>query len=94
MLFSHVGDYEILSINGTAEVSSDQARIDKYWNKFVASWFQKGKEDPNIRILKVKVNDAHYWDTKSNKFITLIKLATSAVSGQKLDLGREGELNL
>ncbi|HUH35645.1 MAG TPA: pyridoxamine 5'-phosphate oxidase family protein [Moheibacter sp.] len=94
VLFSHVGDYEILSINGTAEVSSDQARIDKYWNKFVASWFQKGKEDPNIRILKVKVDDAHYWDTKSNKFITLIKLATSAVSGQKLDLGREGELNL
>lgn len=94
VLFSHVENYNFLSINGSAEILQDKERIEKYWNKFVEAWFEKGKDDPNIRILKVHVDDAHYWDTKTNKFITFLKVATSAVSGQKLDIGREGELNI
>lgn len=93
VLFSHVGDYNFLSINGVTEISSDKARIEKYWNKFVEVWFEKGKEDPNIRVLKVKVADAHYWDNKTNKLVTFFKLATSALTGQTLDIGREGALN-
>lgn len=94
VLFSHVGDYNFLSINGIAEISKDKERIEKYWNKFVEAWFEKGKENPNISILKVKVEDAHYWDNKTNKLVTILKVATSALSGEKLDIGREGELNI
>ncbi|HRO45148.1 pyridoxamine 5'-phosphate oxidase family protein [Agriterribacter sp.] len=94
VLFSHVGDYTFLSVNGVAEISRDKQRVEKYWNKFVEAWFEKGKEDPRIRVLKVKVEDAHYWDNKTNKLVTFFKLAASAVSGQKLDIGREGELNI
>src|SRR5690606_20284529 len=94
LLYAHVGDYNFLSLNGTAEISRDQARIDKYWNKMVEAWFEKGKEDPHIRVLKVKPHEAHYWDNKSNKVVTFLKIATSAVSGQQMDIGREGELHL
>ena len=94
LLYAHVGDYNFLSINGKAEISEDQERIDKYWNKMIAAWFEKGKEDPHIRVLKVMPDEAHYWDNKSNKLVTLMKVAVSAVSGQQLDIGREGELNL
>lgn len=94
LLYAHVGDYNFLSINGTAEISTDRQRIDKYWNKMIEGWFEKGKEDPRIRILKVTPNDAHYWDNKSNKLVTILKVAASAISGQQLDIGREGELNL
>ncbi|MGC4129015.1 MAG: pyridoxamine 5'-phosphate oxidase family protein [Bergeyella sp.] len=92
--YAHVGDYNFLSIDGTAEISQDQERIDKYWNKMIEAWFEKGKEDPRIRVLKVTPVDAHYWDNKSNKFVTLMKIVASAVSGQQMDIGREGELNL
>lgn len=94
LLYAHVGDYNFLSINGTAEISRDQERIDKYWNKMIEAWFEKGKEDPHIRILKVIPGEAHYWDNKSNKLVTLMKVAASAISGQQLDIGREGKLNL
>lgn len=92
--YAHVGDYNFLSIDGTAEISQDKERIDKYWNKMIEAWFEKGKEDPRIRVLKVTPVDAHYWDNKSNKFVTIMKVAVSAISGQQLDIGREGELNL
>jgi len=94
VLFSHVGDYNFLSINGTAEISEDKDRIEKYWNKMMEGWFEKGKEDPRIRVLKVTPQEAHYWDNKTNKLMTILKVAASAVSGQQLDIGREGDLNL
>lgn len=94
LTFADVKSYEFLSINGIGEVSRDAAKIEKYWNKFVEAWFEKGKEDPNIRILKVVPNEAHYWDNKTNKLITFFKVATSALTGAKMDMGREGDLNL
>ncbi|KGE13053.1 pyridoxamine 5'-phosphate oxidase family protein [Sphingobacterium deserti] len=92
LLYSDVSDYKFLSINGTAEISEDRARIDKYWNKMVEGWFDKGKEDPRIRVLKVIPAEAHYWDTKSNKLVTFFKVAAGAITGQKTDSGRQGNL--
>lgn len=92
--YSHIGDYNFLSVSGKATISRDQARIDKYWNKLMETWFEKGKEDPHIRVLKVETNDAHYWDNKSNKLVTFFKVATNAIIGTQMDIGREGTLDL
>lgn len=94
LLYADVSSYNFISINGSAEISMNKDRIEKYWNRFVAAWFEKGKEDPSIRVLKVIPAEAHYWDNKSNKLVTFLKVAASAVSGQKMDIGREGELDL
>jgi len=92
LLYAHVGDYNFVTVKGKATISWDKERIEKYWNKFVEAWFEKGKEDPNIRVMKVDTEDAHYWDTKSNKFVTFIKLAASALTGNKMDPGRQGDI--
>jgi general stress protein 26 len=94
VLYSDIKGYNFLSINGTAEVSRDEARIEKYWNKMIEAWFERGKEDPRIRVLKVTPAEAHYWDNKSNKLVTFFKIAASVLSGQKVDVGRKGDLNL
>lgn len=94
LLYSNPKDYNFLSIHADTEISQDKSRIEKYWNPMVEGWFEKGKEDPRIRILKVKPTEAHYWDTKTNKLVTFFKVAISGISGQKLDIGREGDLNV
>ncbi|MDF2382552.1 pyridoxamine 5'-phosphate oxidase family protein [Nostoc ellipsosporum NOK] len=94
ILFSQTSDYSFLSLNGVATVSEDKARIEKYWNRFMEAWFEKGKEDPHIRLLKVNVDDAHYWDNKAGKLVTFFKVAASALTGKKMDIGREGDLNV
>lgn len=90
LTYAHVNNYQFLSINGIAEISQEKARIDKYWNSVLEAWFEKGKEDPSIRILKVIPKEAHYWDTKNNKLVTFFKVATSALTGVRSDIGREG----
>lgn len=94
LLYSDVRNYNFLSINGTAEVSADKSRIEKYWNKMMDGWFEKGKEDPAIRVLRVTPAEAHYWDNKTNKLVTFLKVAASAIAGEKPDVGRQGDLNI
>ena len=89
-----VSNYKFLSIDAVAETSTDKERIEKYWNKFVEVYFEKGKEDPTIRVLKVIPNNAHYWDTETNKLFNFFKVASAAITGAKIDIGREGEINL
>lgn len=94
LLYSDPGSYSFLSIHADTEVSRDQDRIEKYWNKMVEGWFEKGKEDPRIRVMKVKPFEAHYWDTESNKLVTFLKVAVSGITGQKTDVGRSGDLKI
>lgn len=94
LLYADVQAYTFLSLNGQATVSTDPVRIDRYWNKMVEGWFEKGREDPNIRVLKIVPIDAHYWDTKSNKLVTFLKVAANAVTGGKADVGRQGDLDV
>lgn len=94
LTFADAKTYQFVSVNGIAEISEDAGRIEKYWNKFIETWFGKGKEDPAIRLLKVIPNEVYYWDSKANKLINLIKIAVNAISGNETDTGREGNLNL
>jgi general stress protein 26 len=91
VLFSDIKSYSFLSVSGRASATRDESRIDKYWNKMMEGWFEKGREDPDIRVLRVMPTDAHYWDTKTNKLVTFLKVAASAISGAKMDVGRDGE---
>ncbi len=94
LMYADIKDYNFLTIEGQAEISTDRNRIKKYWNKMIEAWFEKGIDDPNIRVLKIVTDDAHYWDNKTNKLVTFFKVAVSAVTGQKLDIGRSGSLDL
>ena len=62
-------------------------------NPTFEAWFD-GKDDPNIRLLKLTPEEAHYWDSGKNKLVTFLKMATSAITGIKTDVGKEGDLNI
>ncbi len=94
LLYSDIKNYNFLSIHGTTKISGSKELIDKYWNKMMEGWFEKGKDDRHIRVLKLIPSEAHYWDNKTNKLVTFLKVAVSALSGEKMDIGREGHLNI
>ncbi len=94
LFFSHPGNSEFLSVYGTASISTDPALIEKYWSSIIKAWFQGGKDDPEITLLKVAPEEAYYWDTKNNKMVSMIKILTSVVTGKTMDDGIEGTLKL
>jgi len=36
----------------------------------------------------------HYWDSKNNKLVSLVKLGVGALTGKQPDMGVEGKLNV
>lgn len=94
LFFANKSTSEYLSIYGNATIYTDQQKIDELWSPVAKAWFEEGKKDPKVTVIKVTPSDAYYWDTKDGKIISLIKMAGSAIFGNTADIGVEGKLKL
>lgn len=93
LIYSKPGDFEFMTIFGHASISTERPVLEKYYGKSDDAWFE-GINDPNLTAIKVVPEDAHYWDTKNGKLISLLKMGMGAVTGEKQDLGEHGELKI
>lgn len=93
LLYSNPNEMEFLSVYGEAEITSDKEVIDELYAHTDDSYF-KGKDDPEVTAIKVRPQEAYYWDNKSNKYVTLLKLGMGAVTGNQQDIGEKGKMNL
>ncbi|MDE0879216.1 MAG: pyridoxamine 5'-phosphate oxidase family protein [Sphingomonas bacterium] len=50
-------------LNGVVSTDNDRAQIDKLWNNHVEAWFPKGKDDPNLTLLRFDIESAELWET-------------------------------
>jgi general stress protein 26 len=94
LLFSDAGKAHFLSVYGTATVIKDREKTEELWNVFVKAWFQEGKDDPSLTLIRMRPESAYYWDTKYGKMISLLKIAASVVTGKQMDGGVEGKINV
>lgn len=62
---------EYLSIVGDAVPIMATSKVDELWNPMLNTWF-KGKTDPNLVLLNVKIEQAKYWDSETNRMVPLL----------------------
>ena len=74
--FASKGHDLFAAVHGTLSVDTDRAVIDRLWNRFVAAWFERGKDDPKLRLLRLDPDDGQVWAD-----------ASSLVAGVKMLLG-------
>lgn len=51
------------SIRGTLTAETDPAVIDRYWSKQVEAWYEEGRNDPSLLMLRFDLDDAEIWET-------------------------------
>ncbi len=66
------------SIKGNLVMDNDPAVIERLWNPFVAAWYEGGKQDPKLALLRLDAEDAEVWLNGS-----------SLVAGIKMLMGRD-----
>ncbi|WP_256004151.1 pyridoxamine 5'-phosphate oxidase family protein [Pedobacter deserti] len=81
-----------LNIYGITEVVRDRKKIEELWNPLLKVWFQDGKDDENISLLKVVPTNVYYWDTRHGEAVAFIKMAASVITGKTMDDSVEGKL--
>ena len=66
------------TIHGSLSVDNDRATIDRLWNSFVAAWYEGGKDDPKLVLLRLDPEKAQIWENGS-----------SIIAGIKMLFGRD-----
>jgi len=64
------------AVHGSLRVDTDRAVVDRLWNRFVAAWYEGGKDDPKLVLLRLDPDAGQVWAD-----------ASSIVAGVKLFLG-------
>ena len=49
------------TLHGTMTTDTDPAVIDRLWNSHVAAWYEGGKTDPNIALLRLDLDKGTFW---------------------------------
>lgn len=83
-----------LSIAGTASVTRDATLIDELWNPYAEAWFEQGRDDPAVALLKVHADSAEYWTVDSPNPIALIKYVKAMITGEKPDVATNTSVDL
>jgi general stress protein 26 len=94
LIFAKNADAHFLSLFGKATIYKDKDKIDDMWSPVAKTWFEEGKNDPNVTVIKVTPLDAYYWDTKYGKTVTLLKIAAGAITGKTDEGGIEGKISM
>ena len=76
--FAAKGHDLFATLAGDLVADNDRATIDRLWNPFVAAWFEGGKDDPKLQLLRFEPHTAQVWEN-----------AHSLLAGAKMLLGRD-----
>ena len=93
LVFAHPARSIYMDIHGRASIETDKQYIADKWNPLVKAWFTDGINDPDVCLIKVRADEAHYWDIEGSKMGIMVKIAVSAVTGKKLEEGVHGALH-
>lgn len=59
--FASKGHDLFATVHGALRIDNDRATIDRLWNPFVAAWFEGGKDDPKLALLRLDAERAEIW---------------------------------
>lgn len=64
--FSSKGHDLFATLHGTLSLERDDAVIDRFWNSHIAQWYEGGRTDPKLRVLRLDAESATIWLNESN----------------------------
>ena len=72
--FAGKGHDVFARFKGTLAEETSRERLDKEWSNFVEAYFPRGKDDPNLLMLRMDLGDAEIWTTDVG-LTTTVKMA-------------------
>lgn len=92
--FADPDNQRYVSISGTAQLVRDRNKIDELWRPEFKMWFPKGKDDPDVALLRVSLEQAEYWDSPASTIGYVLNFVSSLVSGKEADTGDNRKISL
>ena len=83
-----------VSVQGTAVVVRDDLKLKRLWNPTLRSWFPRGRRDPEIVLVAMRVARAEYWLVPRTRLVRVYGMLKAIVTGRRQEAGTHGVLDL
>jgi general stress protein 26 len=91
--FAEPSNNVYVSITGEAGLVHDREKKEELWNPMVSAWYPLGADDPRVVLLRVKIQCAEYWDSHSDKMMSIFSMAKAVITGERpKDVGEHEKL--
>jgi general stress protein 26 len=90
---SRKGD-RYVSVQGTAVVVNDDVKLGELRKPSLRSWFLRGRPDPEIVLVAVRVSRAEYWLVPRTRLSRLMGAVSAMMTGKRRAPGKYGILEL
>lgn len=79
-------------VRGTGTVERNPEKAKELWNVHAKGWYPGGPDDPTLRLIRVHVEMAEYWDGPSSTMY-MLKLLKAVVTGSRIQTyGDHGQI--
>jgi general stress protein 26 len=90
-----VGDGKgYLSLSGSASIDRSQPRIDLLWNPWAEAYFEGGREDPAVALLRVDVESIEFWDLDRPAIKRAVEVAAALIAKRPPEVGESRTVEL
>lgn len=70
-----------------------EGKIDELWTEQAGAYFEQGRQDPNVTLLKVTGDSAQFWGVPGGAVGATLKLIGAKITGKKPN-GASGTVEL
>lgn len=67
--FSSKGHSLFASVHGQLSLDNDRAIIERFWSPVVSAWYEQGKDDPDLALLRFDCGRAEIWQSTTSNFL-------------------------
>lgn len=84
-----------VSVSANAELSTDKDKLEELWSPVYNAFFEHGKEDPNVQLIKVVPHGVECWLSGSST-VNMFKMVSAALQDGKTaeDMGEQFSISL
>ncbi|MBQ0803516.1 pyridoxamine 5'-phosphate oxidase family protein [uncultured Sulfitobacter sp.] len=78
-------------IDGKVQAVTDPAKLDELWSAIAGAWFEDGRQDEDVQLLRMDLTEAEVWAT-GGSLSFLYEIAKAHITDEKPDMGQHGTL--
>lgn len=82
-----------VSVSGSAQLVHDKEKAKELWQPAHKAFFPEGVDDPNLVLLKIRVEEAEYWDAPHSA-VAKMKILLRGLTGAPQNLGENKQVVL
>ncbi len=71
-----------VSVSGLGEIVHDLDKKKELWKPAFKAWFPEGVDDAHCALMKVYIERAEFWDTRSSSFVEIVGFTKAILSGE------------